>query len=272
MLEWVFEAYALIFARPIFAKLNYFIFHLSLRGLGIFNYRTPLLTGESGLLRRLLPVIDLEGSIALDVGANEGSYSRKLLSETSQLRVICYEPHPKSFERLKGNLLGHQDRASFRNLAVGDKQETVNLYDYADSDGSSHASLYKEVIEKMRGRGSVHRPVEIVPLDSDLSPQESSRVVLLKIDTEGHEKQVLLGARRLIGSGSSSLLVVQAEFNEMNVISRTFFLDLAELLPNFVPYRLLPGGRLLPLRPYNAWRCEQYAFQNVVFIKAGVKF
>ncbi len=34
------------------------------------------------------------------------------------------------------------------NVGIGDKNETVKIYDYKDKDGFTHTSIYKDVIEK----------------------------------------------------------------------------------------------------------------------------
>jgi hypothetical protein len=91
-------------------------------------------------------------------------------------------------------------------------------------------------------------------------------ISLLKIDTEGHEFEVLLGARNAIDRGS--IEVVHLEFNEMNVISRIFCRDFFELLKDYSFYRMLPDG-LLPLGPYTAVTCELFAYQNLVAILRG---
>jgi hypothetical protein len=47
-----------------------------------------------------------------------------------------------------------------------------------------------------------------------------SRIDLLKIDTEGHELQVLRGAQKIVSAGL--IRVLHIEFNEMNVFSGYF--------------------------------------------------
>lgn len=89
---------------------------------------------------------------------------------------------------------------------------------------------------------------------------------MLKIDTEGHELNVLKGARLTIAKGMVD--VIQIEFNEMNVISRTFFKDIIDILPGYDFYRLLPDG-LLPLGAYKILDFEIFAFQNIVALKHG---
>jgi hypothetical protein len=46
-------------------------------------------------------------------------------------------------------------------------------------------------------------------------------------------------------------------------VSRVFFKDFCDLLPNYKFYRMLRSG-LVSLDPYSPLGCELFAFQNVV--------
>jgi hypothetical protein len=84
----------------------------------------------------------------------------------------------------------------------------------------------------------------------------------LKIDTEGHELAVLKGAKNLIAQ--QKIQLIQFEFNEMNVVSRTYMRDFVELLSNYQLHRVVPDGYF----PLN--NCVQdieiFGFQNILAI------
>ena len=86
-------------------------------------------------------------------------------------------------------------------------------------------------------------------------------MLLLKIDTEGHELEVLKGFEPYIRQNKVDL--IHFEFNEMNVASRVFFKDFWEFLPNYDFYRMLQDG-LIPIKNYNPVYCEIFAYQNIV--------
>ena len=87
------------------------------------------------------------------------------------------------------------------------------------------------------------------------------KIGLLKIDTEGHEFEVLKGAENLLKAGKIEM--IHLEFNEMNVFSRVFFKDIWDYLPNYDLYRMLPDG-LVHIKNYSPVFCEIFAYQNLV--------
>lgn len=135
-------------------------------------------------------------------------------------------------------------------------------------DGSSHASLYREVIEEIHHKKygkAIAYDVNVLTLDDFCSEHEISKIDLLKIDTEGNELKSLIGARQLLYE--NRIKAIQFEFNEMNLCSKSTFKDFWDLLENFYFYRLLPGGQLLPITKYIPYFCEIYAYQNIIAIR-----
>ena len=257
MLELIYDLYARLFAKKFFNKWNKFIFLLSLRGLGILNYKSDKQSGEANFAISHLSKV--KKGIIFDVGANVGNYSKSLIEVNQNVDIFCFEPHPSTFQKLLSNV-NHLGIKSF-NLGVGSSNGTLNLYDYAGNDSSSHASLYKEVIEEIHKGQAVEHEVKIITLTAFANEHKIERVLLLKIDTEGYELEVLKGFEPYIRQNKVDL--IHFEFNEMNVASRVFFKDFWDFLPNYDFYRMLPDG-LAPIKIYNPVFCEIFAYQNIV--------
>jgi FkbM family methyltransferase len=261
MKHWLLAAYRWSFARPAFFRLNQMLYSLSLRGLGVLNFEDDRLSGEEAFLRRLAH--RTPHMIALDIGAHTGFYSNKIKALAPSATIYAFEPHPQTFQRLQAEAARHNYTAL--NLACGDTIGRMTLYDYADrTDGSQHASLYKEAIEQAH-RGAVKAwDVEGTTVDHFVGQNNLAVIHLLKIDTEGHELKVLLGAEQTIAGGMVD--AIHFEFNAMNVVSRVFFRDFYDRLPNYLFYRMLPTG-LAPLGDYNPVTCEIFAYQNIVALR-----
>ena len=140
----------------------------------------------------------------------------------------------------------------------------MKLFDYKSNNGSSHATLYENVIKDLHKEDSISHEVDIIFLDEFLKDQMVEEVDLVKIDTEGNEFNVLVGLKDYIQK--RKIKAIHIEFNEMNIISKSTFKELWDFLPQYNFYRLLPGGGLLPIKNYSPLWTEIYAFQNLIVI------
>jgi len=256
------QIYVFIFARKFFFGFNSMLHGLSLNGLGILNYENDNVSGEKKFIEYLTENNLLSAGVILDVGANIGSYSAMLRNHNIEIPIYAFEPHPMNFQNLKNA----SSKYGFSPISkgLGKINERVKIYDYSAQEGSQHASVYKDVIEVIHKSNSREFEIELTTIDSFVEENNLQKIALLKIDTEGNEKNVLLGAEKAIEN--NIIEVIQIEFNEMNVVSRTFFKDIIDLLPGYTFYRLLPDG-MKALGNYYSVLHEIFAFQNIVAIK-----
>jgi len=265
MFEGIKHIYTVILGRPFFYRLNYAFFYLGLRGMGFLNYedKKTIDTGEMLFLKKHLA--SKRNFILVDVGANIGGYIKEVLDINPNGSIYGFEPHPKTFTKLENNIRGFLcSSISVFNIGLSAKKEKLYLYDHGHDDGSAHASIHMGVIEEIHGSQSVRYEVEVSTLDDFVATNNIKKIDLLKIDTEGNELNVLLGATESLRTGLID--VIHFEFNEMNVISKTFFKDFWDLLPGYKFYRILYGG-MHQIQSYNALTCEIFAYQNIIAVK-----
>jgi FkbM family methyltransferase len=251
--------YRILFARALFNGLNKLIYRCSLSGLGILNYESDKESGEVNFLKNFLK--DRLGGVVIDVGANVGDYSKLVLDINKSVTVYAFEPHPKTFAKLSDAIRTNNFHPI--NAAVSNVDGFLSLYDYEAKEGSSHASLYKEVIKNIHHSKAVEYKVRACCLDEFVKSKNIQKIDLLKIDTEGNELNVLRGMSEFIRS--EKIEVIHFEFNEMNVYSRTFFKDFWDMLPRYDFYRLLPLG-MVKIERYSPFLCEIFAYQNIVTV------
>ncbi len=249
-----------ILARPFFYSFNVRLYLLVLNFLGILNWKNDKISGEYSFLTKLTKNFQ-PGSVVLDIGANVGNYSNLIKQLNSEIIIYAFEPHPKTFKILQENAMKNKYNAL--NLGCGKSKSKLELYDYENQDGSSHASLHRGAINELRQCNSVSHLVDVIDLDSFLSEQNIQKVNLLKIDVEGNEYIVLEGLKEALKKGM--IEIIHFEFNEMNIFSRTFFKDFYDLLEDYKIFRMLPS-HLLPLDTYSPIFCEIFAYQNIVAV------
>ena len=139
------------------------------------------------------------GSLFLDIGANIGSYT-VLAAGGVGASVICVEPISSTFEHLNANILlnGLGDRVQLHCVGVSDKSGILRF--------SSEQDTVNHVLGAYEIAPHVEVPVTTIDtLCADRIPN------VIKIDVEGHEKAVLLGAS--ITLASTDLLAVVMETN-----------------------------------------------------------
>lgn len=263
MKRFILFVYRMIFLHKSLSILNYGIYFTVLRGIGILNYENKKLSGEEYFLRRVARWNS--GAVIFDVGANEGEYSLLCKKFIPQSTVYSFEPHPRTYARLSEKAASHKFNPI--NAALDETSGKATLFDYSGESGTSHASLFKNVITEIHSSATDSVETVTWSLDDFINMNGISKINLLKIDTEGNEYRVLKGASQALKENRVD--IIQFEFSELNIVSRTFMKDFYELLDGYSFYRLFPNG-LVPLGKYNAAKCEIFLFQNIVAINNNV--
>jgi len=261
LLTKAFYWYTLFFAKVKFVKIHMLLINFGLRGLGIYNYQNLNISGEFSFLKNYLNKI--KNPVVFDIGANRGEYAKLCKNINKNVKIFCFEPHPKTFISLQEN--SDNNQITLINKALSDKNGKLLLYDYKEKDGSSHASLYPDVIEKVHGKESTCHEVDITTVDNIVNEFNIKKIDLLKIDVEGNELAVLKGSKESLKN--DIIEAVQFEFTQINSTSRIFMKDFFDILKEkYTINRLLPN-ELLPLKEYNPTMHEICGYQNIVALR-----
>jgi FkbM family methyltransferase len=209
--------------------------------------------------------------LCIDVGANKGVYAEAILRET-QATVIAFEPLPKTFRLLEKLKSENPARFFAYNCGVGDREGDLELF-FGD-EHSEFASFSKsaENIDYVEQSNTKTIRVPVITIDGFFAKEGGlfpfSEIDLLKIDTEGYEYNVLLGARETIRLMRPKF--IQLEFNWHQLFSGHALWNMSELLSGYSTYQLLPHGNRLhkvdPKRPES----NIYHYSNFVFARNDV--
>jgi len=231
---------------------------------GILNYENEIVSGEDFVISQLLPkyISTNKEAVIFDVGANIGEYSSKLFSIFSKSFIYSFEPNINTFSALQDNV-ENLKKVRPINIGFSDLKKQTEIFTYLDDLNSQHASLYKEVFNDLHNDKTITSvKIELDTLDNFCNDNKIDCIDFLKIDTEGHELDVLKGGIQMIKKGN--IKIIQFEFNEMNIISRVFLRDFYEILKDYKIYRLSEKG-LIPLFKYDS-KNEIFKFQNLLAI------
>lgn len=236
--------YGKVLGWPLFAPFHHVMTTLSLHGLGYGNMYTDAWTGEEWFIKKI--VAKNSPKVIFDVGANVGKYST-LLTKYTDAKIYAFEPNTSSFERLSQL----PEQVIKTNAAVGNKNERKILFFAKEHDGM--ASLDGRV------RQGNELEVEVVTLESFAAKNNIKDIDLLKIDTEGWEREVLDGL------GSLRPKMIQFEFDLHHMTRECTLKGFASMLPEYTFYRLLPSS-WIKIDP-NRYIDNIFIFSNIVAVR-----
>jgi FkbM family methyltransferase len=175
-----------------------------------------------------LSTIDLNGKIIYEIGAHIG-YHTLCFSELvgSNGKVFSFEPNPFNRERLNQNLLLNLDlkkRVNLSDNAVSTSSGVINFkFSNNVDDGSSSGSFIDGAhmpssYEFYESLGFQSMDVKTISIDEFHDFDQAECPSIIKIDVEGAENFVLLGAEKLISLNKTIFLI------EIHSIYNMYFL------------------------------------------------
>ena len=168
----------------------------------VFADEVPSLLHITALMR--------PGMTFVDCGANVGLFSAVIVPLQrvhARLRVHAFEPNPETFARLKETLAGTD--AVLENVALSDHSGTLDLAAAATSGAFGVPHSHFQIVDE-----TVSVPCK--RLDAcDIAGDR----LFLKVDVEGHELEVLEGARGLFAAGRVAAVFVDGALKERDVVA-----------------------------------------------------
>jgi|TARA_B110000902_G_scaffold211576_1_gene242350 FkbM family methyltransferase len=133
-------------------------------------------------------------SVCLDVGANIGNHA-VAFSKTFG-KVVAFEPNPIVFLLLQANSIGRNIKPI--NSGLSSKSGKLLFEQDFDNLGASK-------IINLASASSIE--ILVTTLDDEIPENEIQSVSFIKIDVEGHEYEVLRGAKKLLESAKPVLAI-----------------------------------------------------------------
>tara|TARA_Y100001970_G_C14197563_1_gene839044 strand:- start:101 stop:853 length:753 start_codon:yes stop_codon:yes gene_type:complete len=168
------------------------------------------------------------GTDSIDVGVYRGVYSYEM-SKYSNL-VHSFEPNPIIFENISKNLSKILKNIKLYNFALSNKDEIIALKVPVRNRGYDKKN-YEEYYQM--GRATIHSTNEFKEYESFKVNSKRldninfyNEISFIKIDVEGHEAEVIEGAKNIIKNFKPNLLVeIEEKHNKKKVSTTIKFIE-----------------------------------------------
>jgi len=155
----------------------------------------------------------------LDVGSHMGTYSDLIIKNFKNCKIFMFEPQTNIFKKIKTKYKNKKNIKIY-NCAISDRSTQKRMYinEHGLTSGLSRLDLknnkYLQLKAKLFGRTAsemiLKKPkVKTKKLFTIIKSQNINKIDLVKIDTEGHEFEVLKG----IGKKIKNIKYILIEFH-----------------------------------------------------------
>ena len=193
--------------------------------------------------------------VILDVGANKGQSINRYKKLFSNPIIHSFEPNIDEVNILKSKYINDKN-LYLNNVAVGDKKGNLEFNINVRSGHSSFKNLIPNTtwIKKRSKRFKVDDKnyttkkinAEIITLDDYVNEKNFTNIDILKIDTQGFEDKVLLGAKNLLKNNRIKLVQLELIFSEIYEDPLNIYDVEKTLIPNnYKLFGINNGGSLI---------------------------
>jgi FkbM family methyltransferase len=145
----------------------------------------------------------------VDVGANIGQWSGMLLNCIIPEKLIIIEPLPDAFAVLQRKF-GNNRQTELHNVAIGEREGVETLKITRDTTGASLLQPREEMRTVIGSAWTITSEVQVKMTTLDRLLGDLPEISLLKIDVQGYEKPVLVGAKQTLEK--TKFLLIELNF------------------------------------------------------------
>ena len=156
-------------------------------------------------LQRRFP--DLRFDLIFDVGANVGQTAHEFGIHFPQAKILSFEPDPVSFSILQASANGHAN-LSIYNLGFSVQPGRLR-FDNTSPESVLHAIAKDQSNERLP-------LVNVTTIDLFCAAHCIERISLLKIDTEGHDLDVIRGASNMLTRGNIDVVFAECSLTQVS--------------------------------------------------------
>lgn len=167
----------------------------------------------------------------IDVGASTGRYFAKIVSRYfPNANIYCFEPLAEPFKQLKRWADKQNGKVEVFNLALGDKEEEIEIFNHLEHSASSSILKTTEICETLYPftKKQTTKTVKMTTLDKAVASisKTLSSDILIKLDVQGYEDRVIKGGIKTFNKAKACLLEVSIDklYENQTTFREVFFL------------------------------------------------
>lgn len=167
--------------------------------------------------------------LIIDVGSHEGESISRFLSINKNIKIHSFEPNDICYQKSLKKYLGHKN-VFLNNMALG-KKKSIRTFNI--NNNSQTSSFYKInqnfKFENKKFKTIKKKKIILETLDNYCFKNKIKKINFLKLDTQGWEKEILLGAKNLLNR--RRIKKIQIEITLCNHYEKSFnFLEFEKIL------------------------------------------
>jgi len=178
----------------------------------ITHFRWYLFKKKEPEVRHFFQKYLKENDVVFDVGANIGVFSLFVAALGRDSAVYAIEPEISNIARLRENILanGFQERIKPICAGVSDRVGITRLYLSSEEPGAAVHSISDSELEKTHLGYDVVGDEAVISLTLDYLAAELGIVPnLIKIDTDGNERKILLGGKKVLADRRLRAIIIE---------------------------------------------------------------
>ena len=164
--------------------------------------------------------------IIFDIGANIGQTVDEMLKTFPKSKIFSFEPQPDIYKKLNEKYKNYNNVTTFK-LGLSNTKNNLSLY--LNSANNSVSSSFNplnldsnSIKRNLHPKENFHKnnnqkiiPVEVDTLDNISENTNISNIDILKLDTQGHELEILEGAKKLLKNKKIKVVISECIFDDL---------------------------------------------------------
>lgn len=171
--------------------------------LSIFNLKLNKITLSNNFYYYIVrTLIHYKIDLVLDVGANTGQFSEKIINFGYKKKIISFEPMLKAHRELSIKSKKFKNWEIYDRVGIGKKKGVKILNISKNSVSSSILEINKIHLKQEPNAKFISKEkINLISLDYLLKKKFfKKKRIFLKIDTQGYEKEIIKGASKVLNN------------------------------------------------------------------------